>query len=138
MVEENPYKAPEAELVTENEIDVPQKILKKIQGAWIAGIVSICITVAFTVASLSGNDLLGLDETAFIDVILMCIFAYGIYKKSRISAVLMLLLFALNKAIMWSQAGALNGLGVALIFFWFYTQGVIGTFQYHRFMKNNA
>jgi hypothetical protein len=118
--------------------DVPEEILKKIKNAWIAGLVSIAITVIFTLISMSGRDILGLNAWAFFDVFLMLIFVFGIYKKSRTCAVLMLLLFAANKVLMWLEAGTASGLPLALVFLWFYTQGVIGTFQYHSHIKKNA
>lgn len=114
---------------------ISDKILKKIKNAWIAGIVSISITVVLALISMSGADILGLDAFAFVDVALMVIFVFGIYKKSRVSAILMLALFAANKVIFWFEAGTASGLPLALVFLWFYTQGVIGTFQYHRFIK---
>ena len=86
---------------------------------------------------MSGTDILslGLDAWAFFDVFLMLIFAFGIYKKSRTCAILMFLFFALNKAVMWYEAGTLSGLPLALVFFWLYAQGIVGTFQYHTFKK---
>jgi hypothetical protein len=63
------------------------------------------------------------------------IFTFGIYKKSRVSAILMLVLFAANKVIFWLEAGTASGLPLALVFLWLNTQGVIGAFQYHRLVK---
>lgn len=122
------------EAVEPNDI-VPDKIAKKIKYAWIAGLVSISITVILTLISMSGTDILGLDAWAFVDVALMVAFTFGIYKKSRVSAILMLTLFAANKVIFWFEAGTDSGLPFALVFLWIYTQGVIGTFQYHRHIK---
>lgn len=65
----------------------------------------------------------------------MAIFTFGIYKKSRTCAVLMLLLFAANKVIMWFESGSVSGLPVSLIFLYFYFMGVVGTFQYHKIIK---
>lgn len=129
---QDPYVPPQSELVKPIDIEVPPDIKKKIKNAWVAGLISITITVVLTVISISGNPILGLDATAFIDVGLMAIFVFGIYKNSRISAVLMLLLFLSNKILMWVQSGTLSGLPLAIVFFWFYTQGVVGTIQYHR------
>lgn len=122
----------------EEQVEIPEEILKKIKNAWVAGLVSIGTTVVFTLISMSGTDIMGLDAWAFVDVFLMLIFVFGIYKKSRTCAVLMLLLFAANKIVMWLEAGTASGLPLALVFLWFYTQGVIGTFQYHSLVKKNA
>ena len=117
----------------------PEAILKKIKNAWVAGIISIIITLVFALLALSGANLLGLDAFAFVDIFLMIIFTFGIYKKSRISAILMLALFAANKIFMWLDSGSASGLPLALVFLYFYGQGVLGTFQYHNYMnKKNA
>lgn len=134
---QNPYTPPQSELVKPIDIEVPPGITKKIKNAWVAGLISITITVLLTVISISGNPILGLDATAFIDVGLMSIFVYGIYKNSRVSAILMLLLFLSNKILMWVQSGTLTGLPLAIVFFWFYTQGVVGTIQYHRHVNSS-
>lgn len=130
-----PYAPPESELHKKTNIRVPEEIRKKIKNAWIAGLISITITLALTLISLSGSDILGLDATAFIDVGVMAIFTLGIYKNSRVCAVLMLVFFVAGKIIMWMDSGVPSGLPLALVFLWFYSQGVIGTFQYHRYMK---
>lgn len=108
--------------------------LKKIKNAWVAGLVSIAITIAFTLYSMYGTELMGLNAFAFIDVVLMGIFTFGIYKGSRVCAILMLLLFAANKALM-AMGGNTSGIIMALVFLWLYIQGVIGTFQYHKLKK---
>ncbi|MFB9867078.1 hypothetical protein [Vreelandella sulfidaeris] len=108
--------------------------LKKIKNAWIAGVVSIAITIAFTFYSMYATEVLGFNAFAFIDVALMGVFTFGIYKKSRVCAVLMLLLFAANKALMAIEGNA-SGIIMALVFLWLYIQGVIGTFQYHKIKK---
>lgn len=136
-MDQSPYTAPESILETESSTEVSKKILQKIKNAWIAGIISITITLVLVFISLSGTDIsgIGLDYTAFVDITLMVIFTFGIYKKSRTCAILMLLLFAANKIIIWIDTGSLNGLPLAAVFLWFYTQGVIGTFQYQNFLK---
>jgi serine/threonine-protein kinase len=136
-MDQSPYTTPESILEIESSIEVPKKILQKIKNAWIAGIVSITITLVLVFMSLSGTDIsgIGLDYSAFVDITLMVVFTFGIYKKSRTCAILMLLLFAANKIIIWIDTGALNGLPLAFVFLWFYTQGVIGTFQYQNFLK---
>ena len=109
--------------------------LKKIKNAWVTGLISITITVVFTLISISGKDILGLDAFAFIDVFLMAIFTFGIYKKSRTCAVLLLLIFVSNKVIMWFESGTARGIPLALVFLYFYIMGIVGTFQYHKIIK---
>ena len=132
VMNEEGYSIPQAELDKEENKEVPVEILKKIKYAWIAGIISIAVTVVLTLISMSGTDIPGLDAFSFIDVFLMVIFTFGTYKKSRTCAILMLLLFSVNRLIVWFDSG--NTISpLALVFLWFYTMGVVGTFQFHRF-----
>lgn len=50
----------------------------------------------------------------------------------------MLFLSAANRLILWADNGFSSGLGIALIFLWFYSMGVVGTFRYHSIMQNHA
>ncbi|MBN8756444.1 MULTISPECIES: hypothetical protein [Variovorax] len=61
---------------------------------------------------------------------------FGIYKKSRVCAVLMLGYFAFAKFVLISEGhvGA-SSLFMSLVFFYFYVQGVIGTFAYHKHLR---
>ena len=138
---ENPYEAPKANTVLEAVADVPTEIKKKIKNAWIAGLISIAITLIIILISFTGTSIMGINYTGLLDVVLMSIFVFGIYKNSRVCAILMLLLFLVNKILMLIQSGSLGGslpsIPLALLFLWFYTQGVIGTFQYHAYLKNS-
>ena len=68
VMNEEGYSSPQAELHNEENKEVPVEILKKIKYAWIAGIISIAVTVVLTLISMSGTDIAGLDAFAFIDV----------------------------------------------------------------------
>lgn len=134
-MDKSPYESPDATLEDVADIQVPAEIMKKIKNAWIAGIISISITLGLILISISGTSIMGINYTGFVDVVFMCIFTFGIYKNSRTCAVLMLLLFLANKIIMFIEAGTASGVPLALVFLWYYTQGVIGTFQYHAHIK---
>ena len=138
-VDSNPYKAPTAKLdVEELELEVPPEIAKKIKGAWIAGLVSAGITLVFVCLALMGTSLLGVDAWALVDVALMAALSYGVFRKSRTCAILLLALFALNKILMLVEAGTVSGLPLTLVFFYFFIQGVVGTFQFHRWRRESA
>jgi serine/threonine-protein kinase len=137
-VSSNPYKPPAANVeLSEQALEVPDEILKKIKQGWIAGLVSAAFTVIFVVMAMAGNSILGINAWGFIDVVVMAGLAFGVYKKSRTCAVLLLAFFALNKVLMWMEAGTPTGWPLALAFFWFYIMGVVGTFQYHSWKKEN-
>ncbi len=129
----NPYAAPKANLESsEVEPAIPPQVLKKIKNAWIAGIVSGCVTLAVTLLAVSGNRVLGYSAWEFLDVALIFGLTFGIYKKSRACALLMLVYFAISKILLMLEGGGSTGIVMSLIFIYFYAQGVAGTFQYHK------
>jgi len=134
----NPYETPHAN-VEPVEKEIPQNILSKIKGGWIAGIISATVTLIVTLVTLSGNDiwdgLWGVE--ALFDVAFILIMTFGIYKKSRTAATLMLVYFVASKIYIWVETGAPSGFVLAMVFTYFYFQAMIGTFQYHKFVKNN-
>jgi len=104
---------------------------KKVSNAWWAALLSAGVTVIFAFISLGGEPVAGIDAWAFLDVALILGLAFGISRKSRICAVLLLVYFVGGKILMWTEAGNVRGLPVALVFMWYFAQGVVGTFQYH-------
>ena len=108
----------------------------KIKFAWQAGIVSGTMTLIFVFFSLAGYGFTGLiNEFSLIDVCLVFGLSFGIYKKSRIAAVLMLVYFALNQA--WIIVGLKRFPGVISWFFLIlFLGGVQGTFAYRKLSKS--
>lgn len=132
------YRAPTVNVERpEVEPDVPAEILGKIKAGWGAGLVSILFTLVFIGVALMGTEIMGINAWGLIDVAVMAGLSYGIYRKSRTCAILLLAFFLLNKIIMWMNAGSATGWFMALVFLWFFLQGVIGTFQYHRWLAEN-
>lgn len=132
----NPYESPKTD-VEQNSAEnaVPAPILKKIRSCWIAGLVSAGITLIFAFLALFGVSAFGIDEWAFVDAAIMVALVFGVYKKSRTCAILLFVFFAFNKALMWYEAGSVKGLPIALLFFWFFGQGIVGTFQYQKLVQ---
>jgi hypothetical protein len=104
---------------------------KKVSNAWWAALFSAGVTVIFAFISLGGEPVAGIDAWAFLDVALLLGLAFGVSRKSRSCAVLLLVYFVGGKILMWTEAGNVRGLPVALVFMWYFAQGVVGTFQYH-------
>ncbi|HEY1287767.1 MAG TPA: hypothetical protein VGF58_05525 [Burkholderiales bacterium] len=129
----NPYAAPRSQLESgENESTVSIDVLKKIKGAWIAGLISGSLTLVVTFFAMAGMSVLGYSAVELIDVVLVFGLTFGIYKKSRTCAVLMLVYFVISKAFLMMEMRSASPMIVGLIFMYFYTMGVVGTFQYHR------
>ncbi|GAB3511105.1 hypothetical protein MNQ95_06880 [Pseudoxanthomonas daejeonensis] len=127
---ENPYSAPAAHIGGSN-ADVPDEVLKKIRHAWVAAIFSGGITLAATLVAMSGTDVLGFSAWELIDVALIFGLAFGIYRKSRTCAVVMFCYFIASKILLAMQVGV-TGVPMAIIFGYFFWQGVSGTFAYHK------
>ena len=111
---------------------IPDDINKKIRNAWIAGCISGGMTLLLALLAISGKSILFFSAWELIDVALVFGLVFGIYRKSRTCAVLMLLYFISAKIFIISQTGKPSGIPLALVFIYFYWQGVSGTFAYHR------
>ncbi len=108
--------------------------LKKIRNAWIAAVISGSLTLALVLLAFYAPrwNALGINAWALIDVAFIYLMAFGIYRKSRTCAVLMLVYFTISKAIMMVQMGKPSGILLSLAFFYFFANGVAGTFAYHK------
>jgi serine/threonine-protein kinase len=131
MTTENPYSAPTSPIM-DRIPEIPDDILKKIKQAWVAALFSAGITLIVTLIAMSGTEVLGFSAWELIDVALVLGLAFGIYKKSRTCAVLMLIYFIISKIIIMAETGKPTGIPMALVFGYFFWQGVSGTFAYHK------
>ena len=130
---DNPYTAPLADIGYATAPTVPEEIRKKIRYAWIAACISGSLTLAFAL-----TDTFGYTELETIDAALVFGLAFGIYKKSRVCAVLMLTYFVASKIYMMIEAGRPSGLAIALVFGFFYYHGAVGTFEYRKIVRAHA
>ncbi|HEY0505269.1 MAG TPA: hypothetical protein VGD42_17440 [Lysobacter sp.] len=132
---DNPYAAPIAPVGGVPPLVVPEAVLKKIRNAWVAAVVSGGVTLVVTLVAISGTSILGFTAWELLDVALVFGLAFGIYKKSRICAVLMLGYFVMAKIFIMIEAGAPRGLLLAIVFAYFFFQGAAGTFEYHKLRR---
>ena len=148
MNPENPYTAPKTAPVPEIQNDIS----KKIRNAWVAAIVSGSLTLLITLAMMSKTtvDILGFYALIFvylaeffggfykmiIDVVLFFGLGFGIYKKSRACATMLLVYFIISQILLRIETGQTSGLFVSILFIYFFWQGVSGTFAYHK-LKNH-
>jgi len=103
---------------------------KGIKQAWIAGVISGAITLLVVILSAAGLNL-GFSLFALIDVVLIFLFSFGVYKKNRLAAVLLLAYYLINQAIRIA-GGSGGGIILVALFTWFFIQGVRGAFLYHK------
>jgi len=113
--------------VTDEDTEGPDKAIKQ---AWAAGIASGVITLLVVIAAMSGFQFMDFSVWNLLDVGLIFLLSFGVYKKSRTAALFLLIYFIGSKILIFSEGGKLAGLGGAIIFGWFFLQGVRGTFAY--------
>lgn len=138
MQPQNPYTPPGTEVrAVDDPESIPDGVLKKIKGAWIAALISGMMTLIVTLVAISGNRMLGFGPMNVLDVVLIFGLAYGIYRKSRTCAVLMFAYFAISKIMLFAQTRQASGIVFGLIFLYFFGRGVVGTFEYHKLRKGS-
>lgn len=117
---------------TNSEID---KANSNIKIAFWAGIISLVITIGFLIYSTQNpRSSLGnlYNEFTLLEIGLVAVLVWGIHLKSRTAAVLMFLLFLLNKFFMFSEFRVNGGVILqTLAFGTAYFLGIVGTFKYH-------
>lgn len=136
MADKNLYAAPQADL-EEQAQPVPVGILRKIKMGWAATLVNGLMSLATTLVGMSRAQAMSSEAWGLVDVALMFGLAFGIHKKSRTCAVIMLLYFAAGKVAPIIDSGNLTGTLVGLLFLLALLQGMTGTFAYHRFRKES-
>lgn len=125
-----------------NNIDILElkKANRKIVQAYTAAIFSGFITLCYTIIStVVGRSILGISIWNIIDVFFVFGLAFGIYKKNRACAVIIFIYFLLSKAIMFTRLtlpSIISSTFVGLIFAYYYYQGIVGTYAYHRLQDN--
>lgn len=134
------YEPPKSELGTCDTFEIPEKIAKKIKGGWIAATISGVLTCVIMLLVVSDKMSMGnlVDIWTTVDVVLIFVLAFGIYKKSRIAATFMFVYFLISKILLMVETGRSSGLFLSVIFFYYYFQGMVGTFQYHKLVKAHA
>jgi len=129
------YKPPKASVGDDDpaaDLAVPDEVLKKIRNAWIACLLTGALTLALAFVAMSGSPLGGHSAMDAIDALFVFGMAFGISRKSRVCAVLMLGYFILSKYLLYKASGQASGMLFGLVFLYFYAQGVLGTFEYHK------
>lgn len=137
MTDTNPYSTPAAAIAATqaSAIEIPDEIASPIKHGWIAACVTGVLTLIMTVlpqlsATADRDELWNLVDVGWIAVL-----AFGIHRRSRTAATLMLCYFVLSKILMMMAEGKPTGLVVSLVFVIFYFRAMLATFRYHRFLR---
>ena len=113
-----------------------------IRDAWVAGLISIGATFILTLSYITGlGDGIGwgnIDTVTLLDMAITAVLSFGIYKKSRVSAIMFFVYFIYMRIILpWMDDSVLIGVPFAVIFLYFIFKGVRGTIAYHKLVENN-
>jgi hypothetical protein len=77
------------------------------------------------------------DAWALVDVTLFAVIAWGINRYSRTAAVLGLVIYLSERAVIWTDFGFRGG-GMTLVISFLFIQGIRGTFAYHHHKVRNS
>ena len=102
-----------------------------------AGILGLGLT--FYALSSNASGFIGLwnDPLTFFDIILIFILAFGVYKKSRTAAVVLVFYHIFSRIYFMVEGMQLSGVTiiVSLIILYFYVKSVQGAFVFHKIEK---
>lgn len=93
---------------------------KRIRDAWVMGITAGIISVLLTLIYATGAGFAHVDPWAWIEIVVIFVLSFGIYRKSRFSAILLLLFYVGSRVIFWIDEQTLIGIPMALVFGYFF------------------
>lgn len=105
-------------------------------AACISGVLTLGIVLTAIFSNSSGAISIWNDPSNFIDIAVIFACAYGVYKKSRAAAIILLLYFILSKLIIGIETGKASGIGMAIVFLYFYGKAIQGSFVFHKIEKS--
>jgi hypothetical protein len=112
-----------------NDLETARKVAK--QGVWAALFVA-GVTAVFATLALFGKSFAGVDESAFVAVVIFGALAIGIWRMSRVAATLALVLFVVEKV--WAAQDGQRPAGVilAIVITLIFVNTVRATFRFRR------
>lgn len=112
---------------------------KQIKGAWVSGVIVCVISVLFAFAQLAFSAKSAEDIGGAIGIIVSVVIlgglSLGVYFKSRACAVILCILYILDKIVMFALEGKAAGIIVTIIFVYYFGYGIKGTFTHYRLTK---
>ncbi|MBU5485739.1 hypothetical protein KQI86_15570 [Clostridium sp. MSJ-11] len=113
-----------------------QKALNSIKNAWMWATFSSSVMFILFILSQVGLMDVYMNYLIIIDILMVLGLAFGVYKKSRVCAILLFIYFIIDKIIMIISQGRVTGTVWLIIAGGIYIQGIRGTFYYHKNMKD--
>ena len=116
-------------------IDSREDALEMIKKASIAGLISASLTALIVgVVVFTEINILGLDAWRLVDVVIIGGLTYSIYYHQSCTAAIILFGYHLINQAMFQLNHGVNAadLALALLFAFYYFQGIRGTIEYHK------
>lgn len=105
----------------------------------IAAFVSGTLTLLILLYAMGSNadGFIGMwnDPTVVFDIIIIFACAIGMLRNSRAAAITMCIYWVLSKTFIYLESGQITGLGMGLVFLYFFGAAVRGSYVYHRIKK---
>lgn len=110
-----------------------------IRVGFFAALFSLAMTFIITVLGATGTlDIgVGTDWYMMVDVVLIAVLAFGIWKRSRTATTAMFIYFAASKLIAL-YSGQYGGIIVGLLLLFFYGRAMIASYRYHTLIGKGA
>ncbi len=106
------------------------------QGVWAAVLVAIFNTILILISiTMETANTAPISAWGFIDVGIFVAIAIGIYKLSRIAAVIGLSLYLIGRIVLMISVGGNVASALAILFILAFMNSVRGTFAYHRLRR---
>jgi hypothetical protein len=105
-------------------------------GFWAAMFVAGVTAIVATIALVSGEAVMSIKASAYLDAVLFLIIGWRIRNHSRVFSVLGLLLFIAEKAMLAKTQGSTGWFMAIFILLGFIT-GARGAFAYHRYKQKD-
>ena len=115
--------------------NVPEEIAQPIRHGWIAAVVYGVMTLLVDIIAIFNATNKGVAAWSLLDAAIVFALAFGIYRKSRVSAILLLAFLAWVQYLVWKQSGFPTGLVSGIVFAIFFVRAIVGTVRYHAFAK---
>ena len=110
--------------------------LKYIRNGYITALIFLGTIFLFYIYT-GKTNFFSLNHPFFIDLVVVLILTFGVFKKSRISAILLLIYFILSAIFLFDLKSLTPIFGIftiiyALVFIYFFVQAIRGTLSYHK------
>lgn len=104
-------------------------------AAFISGGLTAAVVLFATLTNAQGAIGYWNDAAMFFDIFLIFGCGLGLLRNSRSAAIVITVYFLLSKTVIALETGKFTGMGMALIFLYFFARAIQGTFVYHKIRK---